>query len=264
MAPRQPPRRECQASQEPVLDQRLPRVFGACRRESTRGREQRRDELLIADDDGGRESAERGHASLGPGMAASACRIWPSSAAKGSRRTAGRPTTTSAARAGAASRAARYASRSRRRARLRCTASRSWRLTAKPTRVGSFDSRQSTMSAGRSIRLPRWKSAWNSALVVSRWRRERPPLRRSAVCGPSRDDASIPFVRPSSSCARETRASWPGGADWVETSASSSSSPFRSSNRHSVGTRAKAVNRRTPLRRCEWPCYRAGSVIGWS
>jgi len=95
-------------------------------------------------------------------------------------------------------------------------------------------------------------------------RRERPPLRRSAVCGPSRDDASIPCVRPSSSCAHETRASWPGGVCWVETSASSSNAPFRSSNRHSVGTRSRAVNRRTPLRRCEPPCYRAGSVIGWS
>jgi len=154
--------------------------------------------------------------------------------------------------------------RARRRARLGrpraaagahdCAASRSWRLTANPTRVDSVDSRQSTMSEGRSIRLPRWKSAWNSALVVSRWRRERPPLRRSAVCGLSRDGASTPCVRPSSSYARETRESWPGGADWVETSASSSSSPFRSLNRHSVGTHSKAVNQRTRLRRRETPC----------
>jgi len=58
----------------------------------------------------------------------------------------------------------------------------------------------------------------------------------------------------------ETHGSWPGGADWAETSASSRRSPFRSSNRHSVGTPPKQSNRRTPLRRREWPCYRAGSV----
>ena len=75
MTPRQPPRRERQAAQEPVLDQRLSCVFGARRRESTLGWQQRRDEPLIADDGGGREPAERAHASLGPGIAARACRI---------------------------------------------------------------------------------------------------------------------------------------------------------------------------------------------
>jgi hypothetical protein len=156
---------------------------------------------------------------------------------------------TSAARAGAAARVARNASRSRRRARLRWTALRSCRLTANPTRVGSSVSRQSTMSAGRSIRLPFRKSAWKSALVVSRCRRESWPVRRSAVSGPSRDAASAPCVRPSSSCARGSRASSPVGADWVETSASSSSSPFRSLNRYSVGTREERVNQRTRARR---------------
>jgi len=130
-----------------------------------------------------------------------------------------------------------------------------WRICPSSVPNGALRAAgQSTMSAGRSIRLPRWKSAWNSALVVSRWRRERPPLRRSAVCDLSRDGASTPFARPSCSCARETRGSWPGGADWVETFASSSNSPFRSLNRHSVGMPPEAVNQRTPLRRCEMPC----------
>jgi hypothetical protein len=31
------------------------------------------------------------------------------------------------------------------------------------------------MSAGRSIRRPRWKSAWNSALLVNRSRRGKRP-----------------------------------------------------------------------------------------
>ena len=264
MTSRESPRCEPETTKQSVLDQRPSRIFGARRSEPTRGRQQRRDEPLIAADNARREPAEHTHDRRGPGIAVNAWRIWPSSAGNGSRSTAGRPITTSAARAGAASRAARYASRSRRRARLRCTARRSWRLTAKPTRVDSVDSRQSTMRAGRSIRLPRWKSAWNSALVVSRWRRERPPLRRSAVCGLSRDDASTPSVRPSFSSAHETRASLRGGACWVETSASSRNAPFRSSNRHSVGTHSEAVNQTNALRRREPPCYRAGSVIGWA
>jgi hypothetical protein len=55
-----------------------------------------------------------------------------------------------------------------------------------------------------------------------------------------------------------------GGACWVETSASSRNAPFRSSNRHSVGTHSEAVNQTNALRRREPPCYRAGSVIGWA
>lgn len=133
---------------------------------------------------------------------------------------------TSAARVGAAVRADRNASRRRRRARLRCTALRSCRLTANPTRVGSSASRHSTMSAGRSMRLPRWKSAWKSARVVSRCRRGSPPVRQSAVFGPLRAGASTPFGRLSSSFARESRVSWHAGADWVETFASSRRSPF--------------------------------------
>jgi hypothetical protein len=109
---------------------------------------------------------------------------------------------------------------------LRCTALRSCRLTANPTRVGPSASRQSTMSAGRSMRLPRWKSAWKSARVVSRCRRESPPVRRSAASGPLHVAASIPFGRLSSSSARESRASWPVGADWVGTFVSSSRSSF--------------------------------------
>jgi hypothetical protein len=37
----------------------------------------------------------------------------------------------------------------------------------------------------------------------------------------------------------ETHGSWPGGADWAETSASPRRSPFRWSHRHSVGTPPK-------------------------
>jgi hypothetical protein len=159
MTAREAPCRQRQTSHHTVLGDGLPRVLGARRCEAACLGQKRRQQSLVSKDQDRDQSAEWTHTRLGPGIAASACRSCPSSAGNGSRRTAGRPITTSAARVGATSRAARYASRNRRRARFRCTARRSWRLTANPTRVGSLDSRQSTMSAGRSIRLPRWKSA---------------------------------------------------------------------------------------------------------
>jgi hypothetical protein len=60
------------------------------------------------------------------------------------------------------SRTRRYASRIRRRARLRRAAPRSCRLTAKPTRRPSAR-RQRTTKLPRSYRLPRWKTVWKSA-----------------------------------------------------------------------------------------------------
>jgi hypothetical protein len=243
--------REPQAPAESVLHQSKTRVLRATRGETTCRRQHgRRDDLVGAQGADGK-NPQHGHA-LAPGMAASAWRSCPCSASKEAVSAAGRPMMTSAARAGAAARDDRNASRRRRRARLRCTALRSCRLTANPTRVGSSASRQSTISAGRSMRLPRWKSAWKSARVVSRCRLESPPVRRSAAFGPLRDGASTPFVRPLSSCARESRASWPVVADWVETSASyleQSSFPIVNRyNRDSVGTPYKRVNRGTPLR----------------
>lgn len=225
MTAQQAPGREPEPTLHAVLEDGDACVFGAAWRETAcRGQERRHQALIEAErtDGNPREPAH----DRGPGTAASACRICPSSDSNGTVRAAGRPMITSAARAGAAVRAERNASRRRRRARLRCTAFRSCRLTANPTRVGSSASRHSTMSAGRSMRLPRWKSAWNSARVVSRCRRGSPPVRQSAVFGPSLDGASTLFGRPSSSFARESRVSWLVGADWVETSVSSRRSPF--------------------------------------
>lgn len=107
MAPGEAPCRERHAAHEAVLDQGTPRVFRARRREPARRRQEGRNQPLIDGNHRGREPAEATHASLGPGIPASACRIWPSSEGNGARSTAGRPITTSAARAGAASRAAR-------------------------------------------------------------------------------------------------------------------------------------------------------------
>ena len=51
-------------------------------------------------------------------------------------------------------------------------------LRTRRLRLGSSVSRQSTISERRSIRLPCWKSAWNSALVISLSRRGSPRSRR--------------------------------------------------------------------------------------
>jgi len=69
------PCRERQTADETMLDERESDVLGARRREPTCLRQQRRDEPLIADDGAGCDSRERAHTSLGPGIAASACRI---------------------------------------------------------------------------------------------------------------------------------------------------------------------------------------------
>ena len=152
---------------------------------------------------------------------------------------------------GAALRIARYASRSRRRARFRWTAPRTCRLTAKPARRGSSVARHSTIMDGRSIRLPRWKSAWKSALLVNRSRRGNRPFRRSAVSAPSRADASKLSGRLWSSSAPGSRESSSVVARLVETSASLSVFPLRSSNRPSVDTAHKRVN---SLATREGPC----------
>jgi hypothetical protein len=141
-----------------MLDDGEPRIFRAARYESAASWEQGGRDQLICAQRAHHQAGQNAH-ERAPGMAESAWRSCTCNASNGVVRAAGRPMITSAARAGAAARADRNASRRRRRARLRWTALRSCRLTANPTRVGSPASRQSTMSAGRSMRLPRWKSA---------------------------------------------------------------------------------------------------------
>jgi hypothetical protein len=70
--------------------------------------------------------------------------------------------------AGAVAPAVRYASRSRRRARLRATAPRICRLTANPTRQGPPVSRQTITSDGRAIRAPPRNTSWKSRFPRSR------------------------------------------------------------------------------------------------
>ena len=145
-------------AQGTVLLERQARVLGARRCEPAGARQERRDQLLVNGDRAHRDAGDGGHGRA-PGIAANASRSSPVSVANGARSDAGRPMITRAAWAGAAARAARYASRKRRRARLRCTAPRTWRLTANPARRGAAVALQSTIMDGRSMRLPRWKSA---------------------------------------------------------------------------------------------------------
>lgn len=89
----------------------------------------------------------------------------------------GRATSTISTSGAICSRTWRYASRIRRRARLRRAAPLSWRLTAKPTRRPSAR-RQRTMKVPRSCRVPRWKTVWKSAA-----RRRRSPRGSANAAG---------------------------------------------------------------------------------
>src|SRR5437867_9456712 len=130
MTPQHASEREPAAIHHSVLEEGEPRVLRARRREPARPRQERRDDALI---EGERGEHDARHARA-PGIAASAPRNSFTSVAKGSLSADGFPITTSVVRAGAASRVARYASRSRRRTRFFAAARRTWRLTANPTR----------------------------------------------------------------------------------------------------------------------------------
>jgi len=149
-----------------MLHQCLPDVLGAARFESARRREQRANQYLVPAHHVCRH-LPGAHAPAAPprGTRVSASarrRMSSTSSGKGRVAALGRATTTISISTAICSRTCRYASRIRRRARLRCAAPRSCRLTAKPTRRRSAG-RQSATKLGRSYRLPRWKIAWNSA-----------------------------------------------------------------------------------------------------
>ena len=222
MAAEQPAERQPPAPPEAVILHGRAGVIGARRCKPARARKHGRDQALIASDGGGGHPAKaRHHAGrLAPGIARNASRRSATRAVKSTLRAAGLPMTTSAMCGGAETRVTRYASRRRRRARLRCTAPRTCRLTAKPTRRGASASRQSTMRDERSIRLPCWNSAWNSAPLVNRSRRLNRPLRPSVVSAPCRAAASGPSARPGSSSARESRVSSLDGGGSAGTCAS--------------------------------------------
>lgn len=221
MATKQPPRGQPRSATEPMVRDRLARVLGAGRREATGAWQQRRDRGLVHSDDQQSGSSERGQA--GPpicnAIASSALRTSRTSASNGRVSAGRRATITMSARGGDPPRAARYASRRRRRTRFRRTAPRICRLTANPTRrPGSF-SFHSTISDGRSTRAPSWNTAWKSFPPVSRSRlRSRPaalafsPTRRSAASVLSLAAASGPFGRPASSSAPGSRGSSSAGA----------------------------------------------------
>jgi hypothetical protein len=242
MTSRQPPDRQPASSHAPMRADREPRVLRARRRKATGPREERGDGRLVRAEGAHDQPRGERHDARRPGIMLKAFRISATSAPNSMPNAAGRPITTSSTSPGTPSRVRRYASRNRRRTRFRCTAVRTCRLTAKPTRRGPADSRHRTISAGRSTRLPCWNTAWNSVRPVSRSRRPRRPLRRRAVCGPSPAAVSAPSARPWSSSAAETRGSSRDGVGSAETCASSRGVSFRSLNRLSVGSPKRQVN----------------------
>ena len=164
-----------------MLHQCLPDVLGAARHESARGREQRANQHLVPTHQVGR-GLPGTHAPAAPprgarDKASARRRISSISSGKGRVAALGRATTTISTSTAICSLTYRYASRIRRRARLRWAAPRSCRLTAKPTRRRSAG-RQSATKLGRSCRLPRWKTAWNSAA-----RRRRSPRGSADAAG---------------------------------------------------------------------------------
>jgi hypothetical protein len=160
-----------------MLDQRLPRVLGASRHVPARARQQGSQHQLIPTHNG-RRDPPRAHA-RDPGRPSASARRRMSSIKSGKGRVAalGRATSTISMSGAICSRTRRYASRIRRRARLRRAAPRSWRLTAKPTRRLSAR-RQRTTKLPRSCRLPRWKTVWKSAA-----RRRRSPRGSANAAG---------------------------------------------------------------------------------
>jgi hypothetical protein len=230
-----------------VSEQRDPRVLRAARREPAGAGEEWRDEPLVSDDEANGGPGQGRHARPF-GMVARAPRSSPTSASKRPESALGRAITMTAARGGAASRAARYASRSLRRARLRSTAPRIWRLTANPARRASASPHRTTRE-GRSILLPCLKSAWNSALLVNRSRRGKRRSRRSGVCDPLPAGSPAPSARPWLPCAGGTHGSSSGGGCLAGTCASTTHPPLQASSRNSVGTASRQVNSRRLLRR---------------
>ena len=162
MTARESARGQRRASCEPVLRQRPARVLGAPGLEPACARQQGSDHELVAAHERRRETA-RAHPRDPARASASAKRRMSSiSSAKGRVAALGRATTTISTSGAICCRTCRYASRIRRRARLRSAALRSCRLTANPTRRTSAR-RQRTTKLARSCRLPRWKTVWKSA-----------------------------------------------------------------------------------------------------
>ena len=194
LTPKNPPHRQPAAAKHAVVDDREPRVLRTRRGETAGGADPRRKQPLIAPDRRNDDPRQGAHCRVltaqgDPVIAENAPCSSSTSLANSISNIRFFPTTTILAPGGATPRAARYAARSLRLTRLRSTARFSWRLTANPMRSVSLVSVHNRTHEGRSMRLPLWKSDWNSALLVNRSLRGSRPIRRSDVYAPSRADA---------------------------------------------------------------------------
>lgn len=204
-------------------DDHLPRVLGTTRREATRTRQERGNRSLIrGDTENGRSHSQAHPGGLTrrrPVIAPRALRTSRTSVSNEPVRADRRATMTRSPWIASAPRAKRYASRNRRRTRFRRTALRVCRLTANPTRPARPLSLHNTISDGRSMRVPCWKTAWKSLWPVNRSRRGSRPgspapftARRTGAFAPSRVVASAPSGLRASSSARGSRAFSSAGA----------------------------------------------------
>ncbi len=182
------------AANETVTNECLPGVLGAARFESTRRWEHRSEYELIPTHERRREPRPPAHRR--PAVAASARATSRSSSAASAASTAARATKTRSSPPGRAT-SRRYASRSRRLARLRLTAPRIWRLAAKPARAAPARGRHRSTKARRSSRRPCWKTVWISLGFVRRASRGR-LYAPTAAFTPARLDAKplAPFRAP--------------------------------------------------------------------
>ena len=166
MAARDAPESQPSAAHEAVLEQGGAGVLRAARHEPAGRWEQWPQDELIAPHDLCRHPpwahARALAAAVSRARPSASRRISSTSSGNGRVAAPGLATTTNSTSAAIRDRTWRYASRIRRRARLRWAAPRSCRLTANPTRRHSAR-RQSATKVGRSSRLPCWKTAWNSA-----------------------------------------------------------------------------------------------------
>jgi hypothetical protein len=160
-----PPESQPPSAHEAMVLQGLPGILRTAGHEPAGGWNERTDEQLIAPDDLRGQPARRhvrGSTLRARARFSASRRISSTNSGNGRVAALARATTTISMSCAISARTWRYASRIRRRARLRRAALRSCRLTANPTRRVSAR-RHSAMKFGRSSRLPCWKTAWKSA-----------------------------------------------------------------------------------------------------
>jgi hypothetical protein len=172
MASREASQRQPPAPDDSVAPKRFACVLGAARLKTAGGGQERPQQQLVAPHDTAGNLRSQAHA---PALAAGwACAISARNSLIDASRAHARATKTASRPRICGNPSPRYASRILRRARLRRTAPRICRLTAKPTRAGPPRGTHRSTNARRSSRRPCWKTAWISLACLKRASRGSP------------------------------------------------------------------------------------------